>query len=41
MPAKATREPASAPVPAGHPGAGTLTRIAADAGVSVSTVSRC
>jgi DNA-binding LacI/PurR family transcriptional regulator len=40
MPAKATREPASGPVPAAHPGAGTLTRIAADAGVSVSTVSK-
>jgi DNA-binding LacI/PurR family transcriptional regulator len=40
MPAKAAREPVSAPAPTGHPGAGTLTRIAADAGVSVSTVSK-
>ena len=40
MPAKAAREPTSAPVPAAHPAAGTLTRIAADAGVSVSTVSK-
>jgi LacI family transcriptional regulator len=40
MPAKAARKPAAAPAPAAHPGAGTLTRIAADAGVSVSTVSK-
>ena len=40
MPAKAAREPTSAPAPAAHPAAGTLTRIAADAGVSVSTVSK-
>jgi len=40
VPRRAMREPAATSSPAGRPNVGTLTSIAADAGVSVSTVSK-